>query len=125
MEGGRNMTDRYVSTGGPYWGAHFENLCRGHRVYLLRDPRENGQIDLYTGPNGEYDENPPSVQDCTLCNKRANEHGYGVHGVSIYGCPNCGGDVTKKTRKGRKFNVCYECNPTLLKRLVSLVTFFK
>lgn len=119
----REETDRYVDTGGPFWGAYFRDLCRGHREYVKHDPRpeKTEEIDLHTTPDGEHVGEPVPVTECTLCRESANKHGYGIHTVSIYGCPNCGNDIERLQSRGRgavvNYNRCYECAPTRMQRL--------
>lgn len=110
---------RYLDTGGPYWGAEFEELCRGHRAYVKRPaPGANAhgvRVDLHEDPDGNYVGEPVPSTECFLCNKHANEHGHGLHGVSVYDCPNCGAETEPRTWKGRGSNLnlrrCYDCRP--------------
>lgn len=116
--GGNDSRDspRFVQKGGPFWGAEFEELCRGHRLYVLEPRAEpSEEIDLHRDPDGNPAGEPVPVEECYLCRRDANEHGYGLHGVSARGCPNCGAEVTPRTWKGRgaalNLQRCYECRP--------------
>lgn len=112
----QSESSRYVRTGGKWWGAKFEDLCRGHRLYVLK-PRTGAdeRIDLHTSPDGEHVGEPVDYTDCTLCKRDANKHGQGLHGVSAEGCAICGGELKRRQTKGGggflNYQKCPNCTP--------------